>query len=120
MGWMVYMLRCSDGSMYTGATNDLARRLKQHQAGLGSAYTRARLPVQLVFSEPARGRSAALRREWAFKRLTRAEKLALLRRRCGRRLHRRISRSTAPEQNSNDQEQRCARRGPGNLEADEM
>src|SRR5260370_24043741 len=89
MGWTVSMLRGRDGSVYTGATNDLARRLERHQAGRASAYTRSRLPVQLVFSEPARGRSAALRREWALKRLTRAEKLALLRRRGGRRLQRR-------------------------------
>jgi putative endonuclease len=113
------MLRCSDGSMYTGATNDLARRLKQHQAGLGSAYTRARLPVQLVFSEPASGRSSALRREWAFKRLTRAEKLALLRRRSRRRFRRRISGSSAQKQ-ANDQEQHRAHQRPGKLETDEM
>jgi len=116
---MVYMLRCRDGSVYTGATNDLARRLKQHQAGLGSAYTRARLPVRLVFSEPARGRSAALRREWAFKRLTRAEKLALLGRRGGRRFGRWISGST-PQHQANDQEQHRSGQGPGKLEADEM
>lgn len=77
-GWAVYMLRCCDGSLYTGATNDLPARLKRHQAGKGAAYTRSRLPVRLVFSEPAADRSGALRREAALKRLTRDEKLALV------------------------------------------
>jgi putative endonuclease len=73
------MLRCRDGTLYTGATNDLARRLATHQRGRGAAYTRARLPVTLVWSEPAADRGAALRREAALKRLSRAEKLRLLR-----------------------------------------
>jgi putative endonuclease len=72
------MLRCRDGTLYTGATNDLARRLATHQRGRGAAYTRARLPVTLVWSEPAPNRGAALRREAALKRLSRAEKLRLL------------------------------------------
>jgi len=73
------MLRCCDGSLYTGATNDLARRLDRHAAGVGARYTRSRLPVSLVYEERARDRGAALRREAALKRLTRAEKLALVR-----------------------------------------
>jgi putative endonuclease len=77
-GWRVYMLRCRDGSLYTGATNDLERRLERHADGAGARYTRSRLPVRLVYDEPARGRGAALRREAALKRLTRAEKLALV------------------------------------------
>jgi putative endonuclease len=77
-GWRVYMLRCRDGSIYTGATNDLARRLATHAAGRGGRYTRSRLPVVLAWSAPARGRGGALRREAALKRLTRAEKLALI------------------------------------------
>ncbi len=77
--WHVYVLRCCDGSLYTGATNDVARRLARHAAGEGARYTRARLPVVLVYSERAGDRSAALRREAALKRLTRAEKLALVR-----------------------------------------
>jgi putative endonuclease len=77
--WCVYLLRCGDGTLYAGATNDLAARLARHRAGRGARYTRSRLPVRLVWSEPARGRSAALRREAALKRLTRAEKLALVR-----------------------------------------
>ena len=79
--WCVYMLRCCDGSLYTGATNDLAQRLRVHRSGRGAAYTRSRLPVCLVYAEPAADRSAALRREWALKKLTRPEKVALLRRR---------------------------------------
>jgi len=76
--WHVYVLRCRDGSLYTGATNDVARRLARHASGEGARYTRARLPVVLVYSERAEDRSAALRREAALKRLTRAEKLALI------------------------------------------
>jgi putative endonuclease len=77
-GWRVYMLRCRDGSLYTGATNDLPRRLAAHAAGRGGRYTRSRLPVVLAWSAPARGRSGALRREAALKRLSRAQKLALI------------------------------------------
>lgn len=77
-GWSVYFLRCRDGSLYAGATNDLAARLARHSAGRGARYTRARRPVVLVYAEAARGRSAALRREAALKRLSRAEKLALV------------------------------------------
>src|SRR4029453_5865413 len=79
--WCVYILRCGDGSLYTGATNDLEARLRVHRRGRGAAYTRSRLPVRLVDAEPAVDRSAALRREWLLKQLTRPEKLALLRRR---------------------------------------
>jgi putative endonuclease len=77
-GWRVYLLRCGDGTLYTGATNDLARRLERHRAGTGARYTRSRLPVRLVHDEPAGDRGAALRREAAVKRLSRAEKLALV------------------------------------------
>ncbi|CAM3921293.1 GIY-YIG nuclease family protein [Corallococcus soli] len=83
--WTVYMLRCRDGTLYTGATNNLERRLATHGRGKGAAYTRARLPVTLVWSEPAEDRGAALRREAAIKRLTRADKLRLFARRPGRR-----------------------------------
>ncbi|CAM4195946.1 GIY-YIG nuclease family protein [Corallococcus exiguus] len=79
------MLRCQDGTLYTGATNNLERRLATHGRGKGAAYTRARLPVTLVWSEPAEDRSTALRREAAIKRLTRADKLLLFTRRPGRR-----------------------------------
>lgn len=77
-GWCTYILRCADGSLYTGATNDLARRLATHRAGRGAAYTRARLPVELAWVEPAADRSDALRREAAIKRLSRRQKLALI------------------------------------------
>ena len=73
------MLRCRDGSLYTGITNDLPKRLLRHRAGSASAYTRARLPVHLVFEERQPDRSTALRREAAVRRLSRAEKLALVR-----------------------------------------
>jgi putative endonuclease len=76
--WRVYLLRCVDGSLYAGATNDLDRRLAAHAAGRGARYTRSRLPVALAYQEPARDRSAALRREAALKRLTRAAKLLLV------------------------------------------
>jgi putative endonuclease len=73
------MLRCRDGSLYTGITNDMDRRLAAHAAGKGSAYTRSRLPLKLVYREAARDRSAALRREAAVKRLPRTEKWRLVR-----------------------------------------
>lgn len=73
-----YMLRCADGSLYTGWTNDLAKRLRTHQAGRGGKYTRARLPVELIWYEEHAEKADAMRREWAVKRLSRAEKLALI------------------------------------------
>jgi len=77
--WIVYLLRCSDGSLYTGITNDLDRRLVSHNSGKASRYTRSRLPVKVVHTQPVRGRSAALRLEIRIKRLSRAEKVALIR-----------------------------------------
>ena len=73
-GWLVYMLRCRDSSLYCGITNDLPKRLKAHTAGKASRYTRSRLPVKLAYSEQKRTKSAALKRELAIKRLRRAEK----------------------------------------------
>ena len=78
MTWFVYLLRCRDGSLYTGATNDLPRRLASHRAGRASAYTGSRRPLRLVYVERHSSRSAALRREAAIKRLTRRAKLALV------------------------------------------
>ena len=75
--WLVYIVRCADGSLYTGITNDLAARLKKHNAGTGAKYTRARRPVRLVWSEKKSSEGAARRREAMIKRLTRAEKLTL-------------------------------------------
>lgn len=78
MSWLVYILRCGDGSLYTGCTNDLSRRLEAHQRGKGAKYTRSRLPVTLAYQEAAPDRSAALRREAAIKRLTKQQKLAMI------------------------------------------
>jgi putative endonuclease len=83
--WHVYILRCADGTLYTGATNDLARRVERHASGKGARYTRSRLPVALAWARPARDRGAALSAEAQLKRLTRAEKLALIARRRPRR-----------------------------------
>jgi len=78
MGHWVYLLRCGDGSLYTGATDDVARRLCAHQSGRGAKYTRSHLPVELVYQEELCDRSAALRREAAIKKLSRGEKLTLV------------------------------------------
>lgn len=75
--WTVYILRCRDGSLYTGITVDLERRLAAHAAGTASRYTRSRLPVTLVHREPAASQGMALKREAAIKRLPRQGKLAL-------------------------------------------
>ncbi len=85
--WTVYLVRCRDGSLYTGITTDIDRRLAAHNAGTASRYTRTRLPVKLAHQEPAGTRSAALRREAAIKRMSRQSKLELVsgRRRSGRR-----------------------------------
>ena len=74
----VYLLRCRDGSLYTGWTVDLERRLARHQAGVASRYTASRLPVDLELAIPMPDRSAARREEARIKRLSRGEKLALL------------------------------------------
>lgn len=76
--WLVYLLRCCDGSLFTGITNDLPKRLKAHNAGKASRYTRSRLPVALAYVEPQRSKSAALKREAAIKKLPRPQKLKLL------------------------------------------
>ena len=76
-GYFVYLLRCRDGSLYCGSTNDVAARVAAHNAGRGAKYTRSRLPVTLVYYERTQEKSAALKREYAIKRLSRAEKLRL-------------------------------------------
>jgi putative endonuclease len=73
------MLRCGDGTLYTGVTTDLARRSRQHGTGTASRYTRSRLPVKMVYHEPQANRSQALKREAAIKALSRRQKLALIR-----------------------------------------
>ena len=77
--WFVYLMRCADNSLYTGITNDLPRRLEQHNAGTASRYTRSRLPVELVYHEPQESQSHALKRELAIKALSRQEKESLIR-----------------------------------------
>ena len=77
MNW-VYMLRCADGTLYTGWTNDLTRRVKTHNAGKGGKYTRTRLPVELVYCEELTTKQAAMSREWHIKQLSREEKLLLV------------------------------------------
>lgn len=74
----IYILRCCDGTLYTGWTNDLSRRVKAHQAGRGGKYTRARLPVELVYHECFATKQEAMRREWEIKQLCRADKLRLM------------------------------------------
>ena len=74
----VYMLRCRDGSLDTGWTNDLEKRLKAHNSGSASKYTRTRLPAELVYFEEWESKEAAMSREWHIKRLSREEKLKLI------------------------------------------
>lgn len=76
--YYVYMLQCRDGTLYTGITTDVARRAAVHNSGKGAKYTRSRLPVTVVYQEPQPDKSAALKRELAIKRLTRAQKLQLI------------------------------------------
>ena len=76
--WFVYILRCADDSLYTGITNDLPRRCKQHNSGTASRYTRSRLPVELVYKEPQTSRSLASKREVAIKALSRQQKKLLI------------------------------------------
>ena len=77
--WFVYMLRCADGSLYTGITKDVKRRRQQHNDRTASRYTRSRRPTKLVWQEAQPSRSAALKREAAIKKMTRRDKLALIR-----------------------------------------
>ena len=78
MAWYVYILRCGDGTLYTGATDDVERRLAAHRAGKGAKYTRGRGPLELVYTEEQPDKGAALRREARIKGMTRGEKLALI------------------------------------------
>ena len=78
MSFYVYLLRCADGTLYTGYTDDPVRRTKIHNAGKGAKYTRARLPEELVYQEACADKSAALRREYEIKQLTRVQKLKLI------------------------------------------
>ena len=77
-GWCLYIVECADGTLYTGITNDLQRRLRQHDAGTASRYTRSRLPVRLVHREARRDKSAALKQEHRVKSLSRSAKEAYI------------------------------------------
>ena len=74
----VYILKCSDNTLYTGYTNNLNNRLKVHNSGKGAKYTRTRLPVKLVYFEQYETKSEAMKREYSIKRLTRQEKIKLI------------------------------------------
>ncbi len=78
MNWLCYILRCADNTLYCGITNDLEKRVAAHNAGTASKYTRVRLPVELVFSEPCADRSTASKREMEIKGLKQAQKLELI------------------------------------------
>ena len=80
MVWYVYMLRCGDGTLYTGMTDDIAKRFSAHQRGKGAKYTRGRGPLELVYTEQLSDKSEALKREYALKQLKKKEKERL----CGR------------------------------------
>jgi predicted GIY-YIG superfamily endonuclease len=77
--WFVYLLRCADGTLYTGIAKDVTRRCQQHNAGTASRYTRGRLPVKMVYLEDHASRSSALRCEAAIKALSRQQKLTMIR-----------------------------------------
>ncbi|MCI0699931.1 MAG: GIY-YIG nuclease family protein [Planctomycetia bacterium] len=85
--WWVYILRCSDGTLYTGITTDVARRLKQHNDGTASKYTRSRRPVKVAYRESTPSHSAALRREIAIKKLSRRAKDSLISTQARKRKH---------------------------------
>lgn len=78
--WKLYILRCGDGTLYTGITTDVEKRLEAHRSGKGAKYTRGRGPLELVYQEECGDHSAALRRELAIKALPREEKQDLLKR----------------------------------------
>ena len=73
-----YIVKCSDETFYTGWTNDLEKRIEMHNSGKGAKYTKARLPVELVYAELCETREAAMSREWHIKRLSRSEKQKLI------------------------------------------
>ena len=78
MPYFTYIIRCNDGTFYTGWTDDVNKRLGAHNSGVGSRYTRARLPVELIYKEEHASKSEAMRRERAIKKMTRAAKQCLI------------------------------------------
>jgi len=81
--WFLYILKCSDSTLYTGITCDISRRLKQHNNGRASLYTRSRLPVELFFLEMCSNKSDALKKEFAIKSKTRKQKMEYISLNCG-------------------------------------
>jgi predicted GIY-YIG superfamily endonuclease len=79
--WFVYIVRCADGSLYTGITKDVSRRCQQHNAGTASRYTRSRRPVKLIYQQVHRSQSSALKREAAIKAMDRRGKMTLIQQR---------------------------------------
>ena len=77
--WYVYILKCGDGTLYTGITDDVSARLQAHREGKGAKYTRGRGPLELVYQEIAENHSAAAKREWQIKQLKKMEKILILR-----------------------------------------
>ncbi len=75
--WSVYMVKCKDNTFYTGVSNNIKHRIEQHNLGKGAKYTRARRPIELVYSEQCQDHSIALKRECAIKKLTRSQKKEL-------------------------------------------
>lgn len=78
MSWFVYILKCRDNSLYTGITNNLERRVNNHNKGVGAKYTKSRLPVELIYKEPYKTKNESLKREIEIKQLSRLEKLNLI------------------------------------------
>ena len=78
MNWLVYMLKCSDNSIYTGITNNLEKRLKKHESGGGAKYIRGRLPIKLIYKESFINRSEATKRELFIKKMSKKEKKVLI------------------------------------------
>jgi len=77
--WYLYVVKCSDGSLYTGVTTDVTRRLSEHNTGVsGAKYTRSRRPVELIFQEEHSNQSEALKAEYSFKKLSRKQKLRII------------------------------------------
>jgi putative endonuclease len=83
MSWHLYILRCADGTLYTGITNDLVARVKKHNQGRGAKYTRSRRPVVLAYEERKRDATSARKREAQVKKMSRAQKLALVAKKAG-------------------------------------
>ena len=77
--WFMYVVECADGTLYTGVTNDIKRRVNEHNYGMKAAkYTRSRRPVKLMYKKEYKGRSCAMKAEYKFKKLTRKKKLEII------------------------------------------